>query len=98
MRLVARPTFRPQLCAATLKGPAGSPAERWVDTGLEMPGFDNHVYLCETAVVEAARLLGFPTQKALADLQRQLGEALVAKTDTERQLAEVRAALAPAVA
>lgn len=46
---------------------------RWVDTGAEMPGFDNHVYLSETAVREACKALEYPTpgayQAALFDAE-----------------------------
>lgn len=61
MRLVDRPVKRPMHCAALPNRGQTAEGERWVDTGAEMPGFDNHVYLSETAVREAGRLLGFPT-------------------------------------
>jgi hypothetical protein len=31
---------------------------RWIDTGSEMNGFDNHVYLSEIAIREAAAMFG----------------------------------------
>ena len=97
MRLVERPAFKPGICAATLKGPAGSPAERWIDTGLEMPGYDNHVYLCETAVREAARLLGFPTLEAhqsLLEAHETASKALGHLQDRVKALEYLEAAIA----
>lgn len=84
MRVVDKPAFRPQHCAAIpFIGPASHPEERWVDTECELDGFDNHVYLSATAIHEAAVALGIPTSDDLAIVEaerdlalRELGEAL----------------------
>lgn len=91
MRLVDRPYFRPQHCAAIPhRGQTATEAgERWVDTGAEMPGFDNHVYLSETAVVEAARLLGHPTPNEHRKLQEELARALQDNLDLISRLKAV---------
>lgn len=57
MRVVDRPYTRPNACAAKPHIGQTAEAERWVDTGAELNGFDNHVYLCETSVREAAAAL-----------------------------------------
>lgn len=76
MRLVDRPAFKPHHCAAIPHRGQTAEGERWVDTGAEMAGFDNHIYLSATAVAEAARLLGYPTPKEHAALQAELAAAL----------------------
>lgn len=58
MRIVARPFARPMRCAA-MPQVGQTAATRWIDTGSELDGFDNHIYLCEAAVTEAARLFGW---------------------------------------
>jgi hypothetical protein len=75
-KLVDRPQFRPNHCAAIPHRGQTAEGERWVDTQAEMPGFDNHVYLSETAVAEAARVLGFPTPAEHAKLAAELAQAL----------------------
>lgn len=57
MRVVDRPYTRPNACAAKPHIGQTAEGERWVDTGAELNGFDNHVYLCETSVREAAAAL-----------------------------------------
>lgn len=59
---------------------------RWVDTGSEMPGFDNHVYLHESSVYEAARLLGYPDRGEYIAVKQRADEA-------EARVAEVEAEL-----
>lgn len=58
MRRVDRPVFKPSHCAAIPYIGQTAEGERWVDTGVEMPGFDNHVYLSETGIREVAATLG----------------------------------------
>jgi hypothetical protein len=86
MRIVDRPVTRPQHCAAIPHRGQTAEGERWIDTGSELPGFDNHVYLSETAVLEAARLLGHPSQKQLDDAIAERDEAL---EELERALVEL---------
>jgi hypothetical protein len=57
---------------------------RWIDTGSEMPGFDNHVYVCDVAVLEMARLLGLPERS----------EYRQAVTDRDRLAAELERTVA----
>ena len=71
MRLVERPHARPHRCAANPSIGQTRRDVRWIDTGSEMDGFDNHIYLSEPAVRDAARLLGFPTPSEHATLREE---------------------------
>lgn len=95
VRLVPRPFLAPMRCAA-LAHVGQTARTRWVDTGVELAGFDNHVYLSETAVVEAGRLLGHPSKgefwEACQDRDRAREELENVKRmliDAERKLAAV---------
>lgn len=76
MRLVERPNHAPHRCAAKVNIGQTAEGMRWVDCGVEMSGWDNHVYLSEAAVVEAASVLGLPSPKAYAELAAELAAAL----------------------
>lgn len=74
MRLVDKPIFRPMLCAAKPFIGQAHPTARWVDTGAEMPGWDNHVYLSDIAVQEAMACLGYATPQEVDALRAQITE------------------------
>ena len=102
MRLVERPHARPHRCAANPSIGQTRRDIRWIDTGSEMDGFDNHIYLSEPAVRDAAKLLGFPTPSEYATLleerDRLAYELSVARadlhdaTETLRAISTVQAA------
>ena len=79
-------------CAATPFLGQTSPG-RWVDTGSELPGFDNHVYLHETSVYEAARLLGFPERGEYKQACQDRDRAQARIAELEAQVAEQARAL-----
>lgn len=60
MRWVETATIRPHRCAA-IPFVAGNDEEGFIDTGSELDGFDNHVYISVKAVNEMANLIGRPT-------------------------------------
>lgn len=60
MRLVSEAKTRPMGCAV-LPHLGPQHPEGFIDTGSEMPGFDNHVYVSVVAVRQMCALLGFPT-------------------------------------
>lgn len=91
MRLCPRPVLAPSHCAAIPFIGQTAERERWVDTGATMTGFDGHVYLSETAVREAARLLGMPTIRAHAEVQAALGTAEAELSALAAELEELRA-------
>lgn len=97
MRLVPKPVTRPGHCAVLPYLGQTAQDEQWVDTGSEMPGFDNHVYISSTAVREMAALLGYPTIKEheqLAEANRMALELL----DEMNARVEASSALEEAVA
>lgn len=93
MRVVDRPRARPMRCAATPFLGQTSPG-RWVDTGSELPGFDNHVYLHERSVAEAAKLLGFPDRGEFVQACRDRDRAEARVAELEALLAEREQTLA----
>lgn len=91
MRIVDSPVTRPSHCAAIpFIGPASHPEERWIDTGAELPGFDNHVYISETATKQMAAMLGIPTQKQLDAAVTERDEALGALEKALVELASLK--------
>lgn len=66
---------------------------RWVDTGSELPGYDNHVYLHEQSVYEMARLLGFPERGEYRQACHDRDAAEARVRVLERDLDEARQAL-----
>lgn len=96
MRLVDRPRFKPHHCAAIPYLGQTAEAERWVDCGTEMAGYDNHIYLSQTAVAKAAGLLGFPSPAEHAKLAAELATALTelqASLDRQAELERYAAAV-----
>ena len=102
MRLVERPHCKPMRCAANPSIGQTRRDVRWIDTGSEMDGFDNHIYLSEPAVRDAAKLLGFPTPSEFATLLEErdrlayelavLRADLADATETVRAISTVQAA------
>lgn len=90
MRLVDRPYARPHHCAALPYIGQTHASTRWIDTGSELPGFDNHVYLSSLAVEEAARLLGWSSPAENLTLQRQVKAARDEAEGLHAELAEAR--------
>lgn len=89
MRIVDRPAFKPARCAAIpFLGPASHPDERWIDTGSEMEGFDNHVYLSETAVRQCMSLLGYVMPLEVEALQKEFDELVEVAQSLHDQLIE----------
>ena len=60
MRWVETAAIRPHRCAA-IPFIGGNDKLGYIDTGSELDGFDNHVYLSVRAVHEMANLIGRPT-------------------------------------
>lgn len=90
MKLVDKPYAKPHRCAAIPFIGQSSRDTVWIDTGAEIDGFDNHVYLSDTAVYEAAKLLGLPSKgdhQLALDKVRELSERL---TEVERELEEAQ--------
>jgi hypothetical protein len=87
MRWVESATIRPHRCAVIPF--VGSDESGFIDTGSEMEGFDNHVYVSVTAVKEMARMIGLPSK---AEYNQIVAEA----NNVARQLEDMAADLADA--
>lgn len=94
MRVVDRPAIRPMHCAAIPFLGQAAENERWIDTGAEMPGFDNHVYLSATAVRQAMCLLGYPSPQEFDLMKERAEEAEEAALGLLDKLNEAEAKLA----
>ena len=86
--------MRPARCAGIAHiNPVDHPEERWLDCG-EMPGYDNHVYLSETAVRQAMVHFGFLTPLEVAEIIRLKDEAEEALIERHQELLAAEAELA----
>ena len=94
MREVDRPAIRPMHCAAIPFLGQTAEGERWIDTGSEMPGFDNHVYLSATAVRQCMSILGYTSPAEVEELRKALEDAEETAMGLLDQLKESKAALA----
>jgi hypothetical protein len=72
MRIVALPFARPMRCAAIPYIGQSAQGEIWFDTGSELMGPDDHVYLSGTAVKECARMIGWVPPSDIKALRREL--------------------------
>lgn len=88
MRIVDRPVMAPMHCAAIPF--LGQTAEnvRWVDTGVELTGWDGRVYLSDVAVRQCMELFGYDGPLAVevlrAELEATQAELAVARAERER--------------
>ena len=85
MRFVERADIRPHRCAV-VPTIAGDHPDGYFDTGSEMPGFDNHIYVSVVAVREMARKLNWVSPETYQEALDQI-DAL------ERELAQANAEL-----
>lgn len=74
MRLVDRAEIRPMRCAV-LPQLGHDHARGYVDTGAELNGFDNHVYISVIAIEKLAQTAGLPTPSEVTSLALELQEA-----------------------
>ena len=95
MRIVERPHCRPMRCAA-LPHVGQMTRTEWIDTGSELDGYDNHVYLSGVAVREAGALIGMVAggevrarDRRITDLEAQLEQAQRDLTAAMERLAAV---------
>lgn len=93
MRLVERPHARPMRCAAIPYIGQAYGERVWFDTGSEMQGPDDHVYLSGTAVTECAKMIGWvppgeirQARAELAGVQAQLEQERRNVLELQRRL------------
>lgn len=75
MRWVEAAAIRPNRCAVLPFIGNSNARKGFIDTGAELDGFDNHVYVSVEAAEEMARMLGWQSPQAVRDLQRELAAA-----------------------
>lgn len=86
MRLVERAATRPMRCAVLPQ--IGQNHERgFIDTGSEMPGFDNHVYVSVVAAEQMARMVGWVPGRDLKAVEAERDEALADLAAVREELA-----------
>jgi hypothetical protein len=90
MRIVDRPFARPMRCAAIPYLGQASDERVWFDTGSEMQGPDDHVYLSGTAVKECARMIGWVPPGEVRALRAELALANTMLADERRLAADLR--------
>lgn len=84
--LIERPVKAPNRCAAIPFLSSSNPdPEGFFDTGMEMPGFDNHIYVSVTYVRQAAEYLGYVRAEEAHDLRASVLErdARIAQLEAE---------------
>lgn len=92
MRFVERAVTRPSRCAVLPYIGQGH-EKGYIDTGSELPGFDNHVYVSVVAVEEMARLIGWTSPQQREELDAQVEDLERDLKVAQDQLAEMDAEL-----
>lgn len=90
MRLVEHAACRPHHCAILPYVGNSNVRRFFVDTGTELQGFDNHIYLSDVGVEAAAQLIGYPSLSEIGQLKRQLDEALERAETAEAERDELQ--------
>lgn len=90
MRLVDRPYARPMRCAAIPYIGQAYGEKVWFDTGSEMMGPDDHVYLSGTAVKECALMIGWVPPGEVMALRAELADAQAHAKASNHALAELQ--------
>lgn len=87
MRFVERAEIRPMHCAVH---PTLGARHRggYIDTGTDLPGFDNRVYVSVEAVENLAKFVGHPSKVEHAEALARVEELERRCADLEQQLAE----------
>lgn len=70
MRFVEQAVTRPGRCAV-FPQIGGNHPRGFFDTGSEMPGFDNHVYVSVVAAESMAQRLGWSSPEDMAEMREQ---------------------------
>jgi hypothetical protein len=82
VRIVEKLAWSPHKCAVIpFLGEASG--HRFIDTGIELEGFENRVYVSEPAVKDMGKMLGFPSLEEHEELKSRVEEL-------ERELALTR--------
>jgi hypothetical protein len=93
VRFVDSCRLKPQKCVV-LPQVGGSHQEGYIDSGMEIPGWDNHAYVSVVAVREMVKFLGWPTPDEHLALKAELEQAreeLAKARDREATIAKLEA-------
>lgn len=90
MRLVDRPRCRPMRCAAIPYIGQAYGEKVWFDTGSELDGRDNHVYLSGTAVKQMAGMLGWVPPGEVKALLREIEALKALLVDAQAETTDLR--------
>lgn len=93
MRIVDRPMCRPMRCAVLPYVGQTHQGTRWIDTGSELDGFDNHVYVSELAALEMGCMFGMVTAGDHKAIRLELEAAQARIEELETELADQDAVL-----
>lgn len=74
MRWVPHAALRPHHCAAIPFVGNSTAQDGFIDTGVDLPGWDPHVYVSVTAVKEMARLIGWQPAHVQQGVRDRLAE------------------------
>lgn len=83
MRLVKTADIKPHRCAVLPQIGEQHP-DGYIDTGSELPSFDNHVYISVVAVREMARMVGLPDERVAIDLASAQEQIELLEAEVER--------------
>lgn len=88
MRWVSQAVIRPSRCAVIPFIGNSSGTRGFIDTGQDLPGWDNHVYISVEAVEEMARMIGWAPRPTVPPAEKE--KARIAQLEAEKlQLAQV---------
>lgn len=97
MRWVQQATMSPHRCAAIPFKGNSSTARGFIDTGMDLPGWDPHVYISVDAVEQMARMIGWEPrivaqQQAVKveTLKERIAELEAELAESERKLEAVQ--------
>lgn len=90
MRWVQQAMIRPHRCAAVPYIGNSSTNKGFIDTGSELDGFDNHVYISVEWVEAAARFVGFEPEVVAQGLRTQLEAKDTKIAATEERAADLQ--------
>lgn len=89
MRWVQQAAIRPHRCAVLPFVGNSNTSRGFIDTGSELDGWDNHVYISVDAVEEMARLLGWVPPHVLKAMEAKADSTQADLTDAISEIKEL---------
>jgi hypothetical protein len=91
MHFVQHCAVRPHHCAVLPFVGNATSTKGFIDTGSELDGFDNHVYVSLEAVEEMARMIGWSSPSSVHDAERRAAQAEMRARLLDTEVQELRA-------